>query len=219
MVFNIFALIRKDDDFSVRLISLSKDVQDSLKGEFENQYDRFTNGIDEDVDFDGDWKPDENQFLCLAENEVTGLDIMKSVIDSNSSSFELLSLENDGEFIKSIFCIIQKEDKNIILIQKFYNNQILNHNWKALFLKGDVFNRLESPILQINNNISAFLIDGKLKFKSFHSLRSIFDVMACFMEATDDMVVAFCEHNKIKTDGKEFKNIADTVIIDSAIKY
>ncbi|MGR3806644.1 Kiwa anti-phage protein KwaB-like domain-containing protein [Pasteurella testudinis] len=212
MTFSLFALIRRDNNFSVKAISLSMELQETLKTEFENQYDKFISGVDEDVDFDGDWKPDENQFLCLPEADIEGIDTMKPVIDNNISSFDLLSLEDDGECIKSIFCVIERENKKIILVQKFHSNQILSHNWRSLFLQGNVFNKLESSVLQINSSITAFLINGKLKFKSFHSLRSIFDVMMCFMEATDEMVATFCTHSKIKTDSEQFKSIADTVI-------
>lgn len=210
MGFNLFALLKKDNEYQVKLISLSKKLQWQLKEEFISQYADFISGVDDEIEFTGDWKPDENQFLLL--KDLREIDLIEKVKSENADSFSPFDIKNDGQHIKAIFSILNIDNKDIVLIQKINKNQIIEHDKWLLFLDGNVFNKISEPTLEISDRIVAIIEDRVIKFKSFNYIRCIFDVLHCFMEATDSVVRAFSTHPKIKSNEDDFVKIADSVI-------
>ena len=64
----------------------------------------------------------------------------------------------------------------------------------TLGLHNNSFRRLSDFAFTLNNSLTCIIEDGKIKFKSFHKLRSIINMNEVYREATDQEVSTFASH-------------------------
>lgn len=210
MAFNLFALLKIENEYQVRLFSLSKELQAQLSEEFISQYSNFISGIDEEIEFTGDWKPDDNQLLLL--KDLDGISLMENVKTNNADSFDIFNIKKEGAYLKAIFAVQNINNRDLLLVQQISKSQVIEHNKWVLLSDNNVFNKISEPTLEISDRIVAIIDAGVVKFKSYPSLRCIFDILHCFMEATNPVLKAFAAHSKIECNESEFIKIADSVI-------
>jgi|688.fasta_scaffold491843_2 hypothetical protein len=73
------------------------------------------------------------------------------------------------------------------------------------------FSQLTRPVLVLDSNISAIWADGVLKFKSFHLAKQLFNLSACFTEATDEQIAQFVDHSRLECpDFAKFLRVCNT---------
>ena len=152
--------------------------------------------MDEEVPFDGRWKPDENELLTV---EVTPeAETLRETLDGNPTAVETLDLANFANYeIKALFTGDGTNDAGRVLVQRFTAGQVLDRKF-TLILQGNSFRRLTAPAFALANSL-AFVIDGGLiKFKSFSNLRSIFDVKEIYRVATDQELRYFAGHPSLR---------------------
>ena len=62
---NLFAFCRQANQPIIKRVSVTGPVQAKIGGIFQGQEAAFLEGVSEEVDFGGDWKPDDDEILVI----------------------------------------------------------------------------------------------------------------------------------------------------------
>lgn len=211
---NFFALTKTENNLEIKRIRVNQDLQSELVQLFENQIFRFDEGVDTEVDFNGDWKPDANEVLII--EGINEASMLVDAINANGSSFPDLNLTNfNNEPIKAIFTGVKSGNITKVYIQKFSSRQALSLN-KLPIIKmqtGNTFVKSSDDIFTVDNKLVAIIENNKTKFKSFHNLRMVFDLSHFYQEATDDDLQELSQHNSLEVGNLNlFIEQADTQV-------
>ncbi|NTS63775.1 DUF4868 domain-containing protein [Sphingomonas sp. HHU CXW] len=193
---NLYALVGQRGSADLRRVRVSHDVQSQLAELFSAYYANFHQGIDEEVTFSRDWKPDDDQILTLPLNEeITAL--MDTVRAGPLSLTEIDPNDFQNENIRAIAFAADGVDETLY-IQYFFAHQRLAQRAMALvLLEGNTFTRLTGPAFSIGSKIDAIIENGLVKFKNFTILKRIFDVFSHYTIASDQEVIAFSQLNMV----------------------
>jgi hypothetical protein len=208
MMAHLFALCRQNGAIIIKRVSVTQQVQDKIEGIFQQQATAFQEGITEEIAFGSDWKPDPDELMVMdAPNETQ---IIVQALDGNPLGLPILNAANFiGEGIKSLFVAVGDGAAKRVLMQLFTAQQILARRF-SLLLHGDTFQELTAPAFTFENNLVAIIEDGKLKFKSFHLVKRIFELNQFYQEASDQQIDSFCSHGTLSVgDVNGFKVVAD----------
>ncbi|MFC4167287.1 Kiwa anti-phage protein KwaB-like domain-containing protein [Teichococcus aestuarii] len=206
---NLFALCRdKNDEPVVKRVRLTQSVQAKIEGLFQAQTAAFLDGITEEVDFSGDWKPDSDELLVI--DAPAEADLIAAALDANTVSLpEIDGGHFQSENIRALFVPLHSGGQFKISIQLFTAQQILSRRF-MLLLDGNTFRELTDPAFTLDNYIHAIIEDKKLKFKSFFNIKRIFALKQFYVEATDSQIDSFCSHPSLEVmDTDSFKSMAD----------
>ncbi|MBD2822863.1 DUF4868 domain-containing protein [Xenorhabdus sp. 42] len=201
----------------VRVITDSK-TQRSISTLFKNQKEYFENNYTTSVEFSGGYITSPTEYFCIDNfDDVIGvLDAIQSPTSIQEWSPQDISIFNIKALFSGEIISVETGDNIKAYLQCFDKRQIID-NKKTLFHSvlqdKNTFKLSDSDGLVIDNKLTAILEGNKLKFKSFHMLRRIFDVDGYFKEATDDDLREFSsyEHFHIPQNF-DLVSIADTVI-------
>ena len=198
---NLFAVCRNEDGLVVKRVPLNAQLQEDIVDMFDGQEATFLKGITEEIPFEGTWKPDSDQLMFIdAPQEASVL-----IAAASANPVSIPTIETDGfgeEGIRALFCVKQVGGQESILIQQFTRRQMLEHKW-AVLLSGNTFRRLSEAAFVMPSSLTCTLIDGRMKFKSWSNLRTIFNVTDIYRAATDKEVEGFGHHGAIKVDDVE----------------
>lgn len=205
---NLFAFCKIHDRPTVKRVSVTATVQSKIEGIFQAQAVSFLDGVTDEVDFAGDWKPDNDEILFIDLPEEATL--LTGAVSANAMSYPEIDARNFlSESIKALFTSIEIAGTRQVLIQNFSANQILARRF-SLMLDGNSFKELTDPAFTLDNYIVAIIQDGKLKFKSFHNIKRIFELNQFYSEATNEQLEAFCGNSHLHVDDVQaFKELAD----------
>tara|TARA_R110002167_G_C12674022_1_gene650959 strand:+ start:1509 stop:2396 length:888 start_codon:yes stop_codon:yes gene_type:complete len=212
---NFFALI-KDDSGScqIKRVRVNQSLQTELIQIFEDQRVFFEQGVDTEVVFNGDWKPDSNEVLTI--DDIAESQILAGAINANASSFSDVVISNfSNEPIKAIFTGINTNGQTKVFVQKFSSRQALSLNELPVIKMqtGNIFVKTTDDIFTIDNKLVAIIEGNKTKFKSFHNARMVFDLSNFYKEATDDDLTQMAQHASLEiTDLASFIAEADTQV-------
>lgn len=200
MTLSLFALT---NDPAKRIVKfdLSSDVQKDLTTFLKDQEDFFDQN-QEEIIFDGKYKPDEGEILYI--DSYDDLDGLENAI-KNPTSMDLVEPTEDFfHEIKALFSGYILSDGNVkVLLQNFDRRRIISTNGLSIFHSANVYKKIEGIGLTIDHKLTATLEKGKLKFFSFHSARQIFDLSEYYKVATDDDVIEFSNLTIIKVEKKD----------------
>lgn len=209
---NLFALCKlTNQPVTIKRVEIAQPVQNIIGGLFQQQAADFLDGVDEEVAFGGDYKPDADEILVLnAPEEVATMEAALG----NPLGVEVMDSRNFvNENIKGLFVSLGDGDNGRTLIQTFSAQQFLARNRVALIFDGNSFRRVTEPSFAIDNKLVAIAENGQLKFKSFHLLKRIFVLEAVYREATDQQIETFCQHASLLVDDVEQVKIHSDQII------
>lgn len=204
---NLFALTSTPGMRILRM-PLTRDVQAGVTELYRAQEYEFLQGIEEEIKFDGMYRPEESELLYI--NNFDDVDGIKSAILRPQSCQEL-SLKNGSlESIKAIFSGYIKNGTIRVLIQGFDRRRIINANNFSLIHTENVFSKFDGGGLTLDNKLTAIIEDDTLKFASYHYLRQIFDMSAYCKEATDQDLRVFVQNQALQfADAQQFMDMAD----------
>ncbi len=182
-MFNLFALT--DDPTNRRLrFSLSHEVQAELTAFLRNQEHNFTEQGQDEIPFDGKYKPDPGEVLVI-----TGFDDIDRLADAIENPLSIPEVSPTSESfsaIKALFSgYVDNNGVASVLIQHFDKKRVISTSGLSIFHAANVYKKIEGVGLTIDSKLTAILREGALKFHSFHLLRQIFDVSEYYREATD----------------------------------
>jgi len=208
---NLFAACRIDGELIAKRVRLDHTVQQEIENIFDTQEASFRDGVTAEIDFDGSWKPDADEFLTVdIPDEGT---LFPATINANPVSIPEINTANfANEGIKAIFTGQAVDGGTKVLVQRFSPAQILSRKF-PLFLDGNTFRRLSDPAFTLESALTCIVEDGKLKFKSFHKVRTIVNLLEVYKEATDQEVEDFAGHASFEVaDGDAFLESADQTV-------
>jgi hypothetical protein len=97
---NLFALTRNGSRRVLR-IPLSAEIQQEVGSMFENQETEFRKAAAEEIAFDGKYKPDDGESLCIADYD--DIDGLHAAIDNPMSVPEITPAASEFEDIKALW--------------------------------------------------------------------------------------------------------------------
>ncbi len=204
---NLFALTSIPGMRILRM-PLTSDVQASIAELFRAQEQEFMQGIEEEIKFDGMYRPEENELLYI--NNFDDVDGIKAAILRPQGCQEFILKSGVLELIKAIFTGYIKNGTIHILLQGFDRGRIIHANGFSLIHTGKIFTRFDGGGLTLDNKLTAIIEDDKLKFSSYHFLRQIFDMSAYGKDATEQDLSVFTQHPALQfTDAQMFIDGAD----------
>lgn len=208
-MYNLFALT--DDPTNRRLrFSLSQEVQADLTAYLQAQEGGFNEDGQEEIIFDGKYKPDPGEVLVIG-----GFDDIDGLVDAVTNPLSIPEVSPTPEAfdkIKALFSgYVDRAGIPIVLIQHFDKKRVISTSGLSIFHSANVYKKIEGIGLTIDSKLTAILRDGALKFHSFHLLRQIFDVSQYYKEATDGDIQQFASMAcVIVNDAVELVSISDT---------
>ncbi len=206
--FSLFALTNIPGMRVMRL-PLSQEVQSGVTELFKAQEYEFYQGIEEEVRFDGMYRPQENELLYIVNfDDVDGI---KAAILRPQGVPEFEQKGGALESIKAIFCGYIKNGNIRVLLQGFDRRRIITAGGFALVQNDNIFGRFEGGGLTLDNKLTAVIEDDNLKFSSFHYLRQMFDMSAYCREASEQDLKVFVQNPVLQfADPQVFIDTADS---------
>lgn len=188
---------------------LTIDVQSGISELFRVQEYEFFQGIEEEIRFDGMYRPEESELLYI--NNFDDVDGLKAAI-FRPQGFQEFALKNGAlESIKAIFTGYIKNGVIRVLLQGFDRGRIINASGFSLIHSNNAFGKFEGGGLTLDNKLTAIIEDDNLKFASYHYLRQIFDMSAYGKEAADQDLKVFTQNQALQfTDAQIFLDGADS---------
>ena len=189
-VLNLFALT-SDPERRILRIPLSQEVQLEVSALFEQQRKDFTSSVEEDVPFDGKYKPDAGE--CLVISDYSDIDGLQDALENPLNYPEIKPHAIEFATIKALFSGYVKSDGScVVLVQHFDKRKIISSSGLSIFHSANVYKKVDGVGITLDTELSAILEGSVLRFFSFFKARQIFDLSAHYIEATDADLAAFC---------------------------
>jgi len=193
---NLLALCRDANGVSIKRIPMDGALQNPVMQIFANQEAAFRAGRPNEVAFDGDWNPDDDELLVL--NATAEANAMVAAATGNVLALPPINAANFGaESIKALFVGVNAGGGVRLLVQRFTAAQILGRNVLAVIANNNQFSRITDPAFNLATSLTCIVEGGQIKFESYHKLRAVFDVVEFFAAATDDDIDDFAGHASI----------------------
>ncbi|MGY4234992.1 hypothetical protein ACVIIW_003939 [Bradyrhizobium sp. USDA 4449] len=190
---NLLALL---SDRRIVRIPLTAEVQLEMDATFDAQEQRFKRSCEEQIAFDGKYKPEEGE--CLFIDDYDDIDGLHRAIANPLGIPQIAPASDEFEGIKALFMGKTVDGRRIALVQNFDKRKIISNRGLSIFHSADVFRKVEGVGLTIGMSLSAILEDNRLYFFSFFSARQIFDLSQYFREATDEDLNEFARSDMLK---------------------
>jgi hypothetical protein len=188
----LFALCKQDGENVVLRVPLEAGVQADVEQLFDQQEVAFFAGKDEPIEFTGDWKPDANELLCIADANLLGQ--LNATLINGAGAYDRLDIANyDQAGIKALL-MHSAQIPGQILVQKFRTSQYLQRKGLTLTFNNNTFGKLSEKGFSLDERLGAVIRGDVVMFVSFHVLRSFLTVQEHFSEATAPEVDSFANN-------------------------
>ncbi len=206
----LYAICRDANNaISVKHVQLTADLQNQLEGVFIQQRLSFLAGVASEIDFTGDWKPDDDEILVL--KNLPEVAVLLAAANQNAIALPVLDIANfQGQGVRGLFSVIGQAPNAELAIQLFSAQQLLSTKLTLLH-NGNVFRRITEPAFTVGSKLAALVNQaGELRFKSYPMVRRVLDLTPSFRAATDAELTAFCQHASLAlADANAFRANAD----------
>ena len=202
-----YAFCRTDDENPVYRIPITREIQDDLEKLFDDQEQSFLANRNEEVNFNGDWKPESNQLLTIENRELARP--FARTFERTPAAYEQLDIgQIESAGIKGIFTHSNLGNGRILL-QRFQISQYLQRGRTTLIFSNARFGRFSDNGFALDTKLTAIVEHNSFKFVSFSNLRTIIPIQDHFLEATSQEV------NSLK--GCELFHVQDEDCFDAAM--
>jgi hypothetical protein len=205
---NLFALV-KDPQSNVRRLSVAQSLNQQITKLFEDQANAFLGDDPEFVPFDGNYTPDEGEFLEIANFDTPAalLSAAKSPIDCPA----FVANDTGLATLRGLALAEMKGTEPYVLIQRFDQRRAITSHGLTLWHSHKTFQKLEGVGLTLDDRLTAIIDGPRLIFRSFFAVRPLFDMTNYFTEATDSDLKKFQGHSRIALpDGVKLTDLADS---------
>lgn len=207
---NLFAIV-SSPGLRVLRLPVTNPVQTEIADEFRRQETAFMDGIDDEHEFDGRYRPEEGELLKISNfDDIEGMGqavlspLQVDQYDANQHSL------ND---VKALFSGYSENGVTTILIQYFERRRMLARSGLTLFFSNNTFQKMEQSGLTLDNKLLAILKGTTLKFQSFHFLRRVFEVDDLLQQATDQDLQSFAQLPTVAiADQQALVDQADSIV-------
>lgn len=189
---NLFGACRVNGRLVAKRVRLNNDVQGAVEGVFSRQEAQFRRGVVEEVEFDGNWKPEDNEVLFVDAPEDARM--FFETVEANAVAIPDMDTRRFvQEDIRALFTGVVNSRATKVLIQQFSARQVLSRRF-SLLQDGNAFRRLSDTAFTLDSSLTCIAEEGRLKFKSFHKMRAIVDLSGIYRAATDPEMRDFADH-------------------------
>lgn len=211
MPVNLLAICRVTNSLIVKRVKITSNVQSLIEGVFRTQEAEFWDGVDDEIPFDGGWKPDKNELLVASPD--IGTSAMFNAACGNVMSLEEISPTNFvGQGIKALGVVVGDDADKRLLLQNFTARQVLDRSI-SLIWDGETFTRLTAPSFTLGTSIAGIVNSTSIKFKSFSNIKMIFDLANLYQEASNQKIQLFASHSSVAIhDVMALQTVADQTI-------
>lgn len=193
---NLLALCRDANGITIKRIPLDGALQNPVMQIFSDQEAAFRADRPNEVAFDGDWNPDDDEILVL--DATPEANAMVAAASGNVLALPTINAANfDTENIKALFVGVNAGGGLRLLVQRFTAAQILGRKVLAVIANNNQFSKITDPAFNLATSLTCIIEGGQIKFESYHKLRAVFDVVELFAAATDDDIDDFAGHASI----------------------
>lgn len=182
MQLNLFAL-SQDASRRVLRLPLAHDVQQVITDAFKQQESDFNNFVQQEMAFDGKYKPDDGE--CLLIKDYDDIDNIHAAIEFPLSIPEINPTKSEFFQIKALFSGYKSGSDKIALIQNFGRRKIISSSGLSIFHSSNVYRKVDGVGISLDTKLSAVLKNKTLRFFSFHNAKRVFDLSQYYVEATD----------------------------------
>ena len=207
---NLLALCR-GNALEVKRIPVANPLQTQLQNLFQTQENDFRQDRPNEVAFNGEWNPDADEMLTIANTPETA--VMVQASQQNVVGLQAIDTANfEAENISALFMSFGTGAQHRLLVQRFTAQQRLSRRL-AILLEGQVFRELSEPAFTVGTKLTCIVEGGQMKFQSYSNLRMIFDLSQLYQQATDQDIDAFSTHAAVNFDDLDlFKTNANQTI-------
>lgn len=203
-----------DEQQPIRRIEIDANTQESLCKMLADAAAGLINDK-EKVEFDGSYKPDQDEFLCISNIQLP--DEIKDAIRDPLGVSAYESVNGEYPAIKAIFVGELTEgdetEKFDVAFQRFRREQYISTNSINLFWSNNSFRREKEFGLSISDSVDCYYTDEQLLFTSFFFARQVFDLSGFYRSATTPEVVAFTSNDILSIENADaFEAMANTSI-------
>lgn len=192
---NLFAACKEDGVLIAKRVRLDATVQQDVEDLFDRQETDFREDVTEEVEFDGSWKPDAEEFLTIDVPE--DAEFFEQTIRANATAVPDIDTDNFlEEDIKALFTGSVVNRNAVVLVQRFTSQQVLSKKF-SLLQRGNAFRQLTDNAFTFDSKLTCIIEDDKVKFKSLFNLRSVINMTDLYREATAQEVQTFGAHLKL----------------------
>lgn len=206
----LFAYTRDPGNRIVRF-EVDRAVQAAMTSYLDAQATAF-DGNQEEVAFDGKYKPDQGEMLVIDQFE--DLDNLARAVESplNVPVADPSSFSFDS--IRALFFGRSEADAaTSVYLQNFDRRRVISSSGFSIFHSQGVYKKIEGTGLTIDTKIAAKLTGQRLRFQSFFHVRQIFDMTSYYQEATDSDIREFAQLQQVRVaDLDAFIEVSDTWI-------
>lgn len=192
---NLFAYT-KDPANRVLRFAMDLNVQKEMTQYLRLQIDEFNENCEEEIEFDGKYKPDSGEVLCIS-----AFDDLDKLANAAASPLNIPIGQPSGFSFDSIkalfFSFIEADGTTSIYLQHFDRRRIISSAGFSIFHSQDVYKKIEGTGLTLDSKIAAKLNGPKLSFFSFFHIRQMFDMSSYYEEATDADISEFARMSQI----------------------
>ena len=182
-------------------IPLRQELQQNLANNWNNQYNKFLDKVEE-LDFTLGYELEGKQLFRLCSRELSDW-----LANQNVNTIPKLNSGNEKELIDLIQGIIAfaRDDNNedILLFQNFTPSQVIRSN-KLMFIQEDRYDELRRPALTLANNLSAVYLpkEEKLLFRSFRNIKTFLPLSEFYYEASEEDILKVLSHELFECQDK-----------------
>jgi hypothetical protein len=207
---NLFAIVWSPGTRVLRL-PLSNPVQTEVAEQFKQQEISFMDGIDDEHEFDGRYRPDEGELLKISNFD--DIDGMGQAVLNPLQVEQYDPNQHSLDQVKGLFSGYAEDGETTVLIQLFERRRMLARSGLTLFFSNNTFQKMEQAGLSLDTKLLAILKGPTLKFQSFHFLRRVFDVDDLFQQASDQDLQTFVQLPAVAiADQQALLDQADSVV-------
>lgn len=203
-----------DTEQHIKKLEVTAETQEAICAAFSDAVGELT-AEKEKVDFDGSYKPDQDEFLCIANFRLP--DEIKDAIRNPLGVSPYESSKGDYPEIKALFVGTYAEDgdteKFYVAFQRFRKEQYISPKFINLFFTNNTFRREENFGISISDCVDCYYENDELQFSSFYFARQIFDLNGYYRSATNKEVAAFTANDTLSFENADgFEALANTSI-------
>ncbi|MFY8092987.1 MAG: Kiwa anti-phage protein KwaB-like domain-containing protein [Niveispirillum sp.] len=196
----LYAICRVNGNMSVKKISMDSTTQQRVQALFDQQHREFMNGINTVVPFNGDWNPDGDELLSVANTAEMNL-VRTQVLGNPTALQDIDARYFTTSGIKALCMRTSMAGNNTeILVQPFSAAQMLNNKF-ALYFNSGTFTEFSNTAFTISSHLDGIIRLSDTAFKSFSNLKKIFDLSHTYTIASDaDITDIFSGRHNISGD-------------------
>lgn len=206
----LFAVMKKTSAVRIYRIETDQKTDKKIVATFKQQLKDFEDNYPKPLPFVAGYTPDDDECSLIGNFVEAG-----PLLDAVKRSTAMPKWDNTIglDDVTALFMAPEyPANKDKIAIQIFSKKQILKSS-KYLWLNNDVFSMSELLGFNIDDKLVAIIENQSIKFRSFTSLRSIFDMNQYFALATKQDIDDFSKHAAFDVpQGFDMNLVADNVI-------